>query len=51
MFGSKIHAVNYVKPLFIINIDVKYLGEVDVILAIKITRSEKGIFFGSISQY
>jgi len=27
MFGSKIHVVNYVKPLFIINIDTKGLGE------------------------
>jgi len=30
---------------------MKDLGEVDVFLAIKITRSEKGIFLGSFSLY
>ena len=38
IFGSKIHAVNYVKSLFINNIDKKDLCKVELILGIKITR-------------
>ncbi|KAK2429298.1 putative mitochondrial protein [Trifolium repens] len=43
IFGSNIHAVNAVKSLLCNNFDMKDLGEADVILGIKITRSEKGI--------
>jgi len=48
--GSKIHALNHVKSLFINNIDKKYLCEVEVILGIKITRLEKRIFWSNISM-
>jgi len=44
-FGSTIHVVNYVKSLFINNIDKKDLDKVEIILGFKITRSEKRIFF------
>ena len=43
-FGSKIHVANYVKSLFINNIDKKDLDKVEVILGFKITRSEKRTF-------
>ena len=43
IFGSNIHAINSVKSLLSVNFDMKDLGEVSVILGIKITRSEKGI--------
>ena len=43
IFGSNIHAVNAVKSLLSNNFDMKDLGEANVILGIKITRSEKGI--------
>jgi len=39
IFGLKIHVMNYVKSLFINNIDKKDLDEVEVILGFKITRS------------
>jgi hypothetical protein len=38
IFGSKNHVVNYVKLLFINNIDKKGLCKVELILGIKITR-------------
>jgi hypothetical protein len=43
-FGLKIHVMNYVKSLFINNIDKKDQDKVDVILGFKITISEKRIF-------
>jgi len=43
IFGSNIHVVNAVKSLLSNNFDMKDLGEANVILGIKITRSEKGI--------
>lgn len=45
IFCSKTHVVNYVKSLFINNIDEKDLDEVEVILGIKNTRSEKRNFW------
>ena len=45
IFGLKIHVMNYVKSLFINNIDKKDLDKVEVILGFKITRSERRIFF------
>jgi hypothetical protein len=42
--GLKIHVMNYVKSLFINNIDKKNLDQVEVILGFKITRSEKENF-------
>ena len=44
IFGLQIHIMNYVKSLFINNIDKKDLEEVEVILGFKITRSEKRTF-------
>ena len=41
IFGLKIHVMNYVKSLFINNIDKKYLDKVEVILGFKITRSKR----------
>jgi hypothetical protein len=43
-FGSKICVVNYMKSLLRNNIDMKDLGEADVILGIKINITEKEIF-------
>ncbi|KAK2455989.1 putative mitochondrial protein [Trifolium repens] len=43
IFGSNLSAVNAVKSLLGNNFDMKDLGEANVILGIKITRSEKGI--------
>jgi len=43
IFGSNIPAINSVKSLLSNNFDMKDLGEADVILGIKITRSDKGI--------
>jgi hypothetical protein len=45
VFGSKIHALNYVKLLFINNIDKNDLGEAKAILGIKINRLEKRTFW------
>jgi len=45
IFCSKIHVVNYVKSLFINNVDKKDLGEIEVILGINITRSGKRTFW------
>ena len=42
-FGSKILVVNVLKSLLSNKIVMIYLREADVILGIKITRSEKGI--------
>jgi len=45
IFGLKIHVMNYVKSLFINNIDKKDLDKGEVILGFKITRSkERGPF-------
>ena len=38
IFGLKIHVMNYVKSLFINNIDKKDLDKGEVILGFKITR-------------
>ena len=43
IFGSNLHVVNVVKSVLCANFDMKDLGEANVILGIKITRSEKGI--------
>jgi len=43
IFGANIPAINSVKSLLSNNFDMKDLGEADVILGIKITRSDKGI--------
>jgi len=43
IFGSNIPAIISVKSLLSNNFDMKDLGEADVILGIKITRSDKGI--------
>jgi len=40
IFGSTIPTINSVKSLLSNNFDMKDLGEVDVILDIKITRSD-----------
>lgn len=47
IFDLKIHVMNYVKSLFINNIDKKDLNKkkIEVILGFKITRSEKITFF------
>jgi len=45
IFGLKIHVMNYLKSLFINNIDKKDLDKVEVILGFKITRSEKRNFY------
>jgi len=44
IFCLEIHVMNYVKSLFINNIDKKDLDEVEVILGFKITRSKKRTF-------
>ena len=46
IFDLKIHVMNYVKSLFINNIDKKDLNKkkIEVILGFKITRSEKITF-------
>jgi len=41
IFGLKVHLMNYVKSLFINNIDKKDLDKVEVILGFKITRSKR----------
>ena len=42
--------MNYVKSLFINNIDKKDLDKVEVILDFKITRSEKRIFLMNLTK-
>lgn len=44
IFRSNIDVMNVVKSLLCNNFDMKDLGEVNWILGIKITRSEKGIY-------
>jgi len=44
IFGSNLHIINDVKSMLNANFDMKDLGEADVILGIKITRTENGIF-------
>jgi len=50
IFDLKIHVMNYVKSLFINNIDKKDLDKVEVILDFKITRSEKRIFLMNLTK-
>jgi len=50
IFDLKIHIMNYVKSLFINNIDKKDLDEVEVILGFKITRSEKRTFLMNLTK-
>lgn len=50
IFGLKIHVMNYVKSLFINNIDKKDLDKVEVILGFKITRSKKRIFLMNLTK-
>ena len=50
IFDLKIHVMNYVKSLFIKNIDKKDLDEVEVILGFKITRSEKRTFLMNLTK-
>jgi hypothetical protein len=49
-FCSNIHVVNYVKSLFINNIDKKDLDKVEIILGFKITRSENGTFLMNLTK-
>ncbi|KAL0550085.1 hypothetical protein IC582_014583 [Cucumis melo] len=44
IFGSNLHVINDVKSMLNATVDMKDLGEADVILGIKITRTEKRIF-------
>ena len=50
IFDLKIHVMNYVKSLFINNIDEKDLDKVEVILGFKITRSEKITFLINLTK-
>jgi len=50
IFGLKNHVMNYVKSLFIINIDKKDLDKVEVILGFKITRLEKRTFLMNLKE-
>ena len=50
IFGLKIHVMNYVKSLFINNIDKKDLYEVEVILGFTITRLEKRNFLMNLTK-
>ncbi|TYK00058.1 hypothetical protein E5676_scaffold596G00040 [Cucumis melo var. makuwa] len=43
IFGSNLHIINDVKSMLSANFDMKDLGEADVILGIKIARTENGI--------
>ena len=43
IFGSNLHVINDVKSILSANFDMKDLGEADVILSIKNTRTENGI--------
>jgi hypothetical protein len=50
IFGLKVHVMNYVKSLFINNIDKKNLDKFEVILDFKITRSEKRTFLTNLTK-
>jgi hypothetical protein len=50
-FGLKILVMNYVKSLFIKNIDKKDLDKVEIILGFKITRSEKRTFLMNLTKW
>ena len=51
IFDLKIHVMNYVKSLFINNIDKKDLDKkIEVILGFKITRSEKITFLINLTK-
>jgi hypothetical protein len=50
IFGLKIHVMNYVKSLFINNIDKKDQDKVEIILGFKITRSEKRTFLINLTK-
>ena len=44
-FVSNLHVINDVKSMLSANFDMKYLGEANVILGIKITRIKKEILW------
>ena len=44
IFGSNLHIINDVKSMLSADFDMKDLGKTDVILGIKITKTENGIF-------
>ncbi|KAA0066068.1 Retrovirus-related Pol polyprotein from transposon TNT 1-94 [Cucumis melo var. makuwa] len=46
IFGSNLHIINDVKSMLSANFDMKDLGEADVILGIRIIRTENGISLG-----
>jgi len=50
IFDLKIHVMNYVKSLFINDIDKKDQDKVEVILGFKITRSEKITFLINLTK-
>jgi len=50
IFGLYIHVMNYVKSLFINNIDKKDLDEAEVIFGFKITRSKKRTFLMNLTK-
>jgi hypothetical protein len=50
IFYLKIHVMNYMKSLFINNIDKKDLDKVEVILGFNITRSEKRTFMITLTK-
>ena len=45
IFGSNMHFINDVKSLLFINFDIKDLGQVDVILGIKLIKKNDGMTF------
>ena len=45
IFGSNLHVINDIKSMLSAKFDITNLGEADVILGIKITRTENGISF------
>ena len=50
-FGSNLHIINDIKSMLSVNFNMKDLVEADVILGIKITRTEKWNFLRSISLH
>ena len=51
IFGSNLNVINDVKSMLCADFDMKDLGEANVILGIKITQSEIGIFLDQSSLY
>ena len=45
IFGGNMHFINYVKSLLFRNFDIKDLGQVDVILGIKLIKKNDGMTF------